>query len=77
MGPKYNHMYPYKREAEGNWKDIQRRRQCEDKAQSEVATSQGMLRDGRQPPEAKRGKQSILSQSLTLILHFWSPQLRE
>lgn len=33
VGPKHNHIYLYKMEAEGDLKSTQRRRQCEDKSQ--------------------------------------------
>lgn len=47
-------------------KDTQKRKQCEDRGRvwRDMAASQGMPRNGTQPPEAKRGKESILSESL-------------
>ena len=59
MGPKRNHVYPCKRETEGELTQTHRR-EGDVKMEAEVKVTRSQIKACGQPPEIGRGKEWIL-----------------
>ena len=60
MGPKGNHMYPYKMEREGDWAHTEKEKGL-NKLTLKIGWMQPQAKECQQPREAGRGKEHILS----------------